>query len=123
MCEQKKKALIYSQNLDLLKQIDDGLWNFSKTKFLPHAGDWEDVEVQRQPILLTNKEENQNQAEFLIKLDQASDDFVKSFEKTFYFFGNANLQEARKLWVYYKGKTQDLDFYKQQDGRWNKVKL
>ncbi len=121
--EDKKKVLIYSKNAELLKQIDDGLWSFSKTKFLPHATKFEKSDPIKNPIFLTDSEENENQAEFLIMLDQTSDDFAKNFTKIFHFFDNNNLAEAKKLWSYYKQKSANLNFYKKDQGKWIKVQL
>ena len=121
--ENNKRALIYCQNHSIIKQIDDGLWNYSKTKFLPHASILEKCDPSKQPVFITDKEENENQAHFLIKLDQSSDALVKSFEKTFYFFDNHNLAQARKLWVYYKQQTENLEFYKKLDNKWTKVQI
>ena len=58
--DQKKKALILSENEEMTQKLDLGLWNFSKTKFLPHITDQDDFDLKTQPILLTEKEENFN---------------------------------------------------------------
>jgi DNA polymerase IIIc chi subunit len=121
--EDKKKVLIYSKNSDLLKQIDDGLWSFSKTKFLPHSTKFEKSDPLKNPIFLTDDEANENKAEFLIMLDKADDDFAKKFTKIFHFFDNNNLSEAKKLWIYYKQKSANLNFYKKLDGKWSKMEI
>lgn len=121
--EDNKKVLIYSKNSELLKQIDEGLWSFSKTKFLPHSTKFEKLDPIKNPIFLTDEELNENNAEFLIMLDKVSDDFAKKFTKIFHFFDNNSLSEAKKLWVHYKQKSANLNFYKKLDGKWSKVEI
>lgn len=119
--EGENRTLIYAKNDELLKQIDEGLWSFSKTKFLPHATKWEDVNPHEQPTFLTNEENNQNKANFLIMLDDVSDEFLKNFEKIFYFFSNSNVDFARKLYSNYKKKSFIINFYKKDGEKWIKA--
>lgn len=116
--EDKKKALIYSTNLDLINQINEGLWSFSKTKFLPHASFNDNQNPERQPIFITNQEENSNKANFLIMLEKTDDNFLNNFEKIFYFFDDSNLKESKQLWRYYKKQNINLNFFKKIDGKW-----
>lgn len=64
--EQQKKALILSEDDEMTQKLDLGLWNFSKTKFLPHITDQDNFDLKTQPILLTKQEDNLNEADFLI---------------------------------------------------------
>jgi len=116
--EDNKRALIFCQNQELLNQINDGLWSFSKTKFIPHGKIDDEVESQKQPILLTSKLENNNNSDYLIMLEKADDEFIKKFEKSFYFFNDNNLKESKDLWRYYKNKSADLKFYKREKDKW-----
>ena len=119
--EEKKRTLIYSKTDEILKQIDEVLWSFSKTKFLPHGTKWEKINPLEQPTFLTNEENNQNKAEFLLMLDEVSDDFLKKFEKIFYFFSNSNIEFARKLYSNYKKKSFTINFYKKDGDKWIKA--
>lgn len=116
--EEKKRALIFCTNAELLEQIDAGLWSFSKTKFVPHGTKNDEFKEEDQPILITADPENKNNSDYLIILDKAEDDFIKSFEKTFYFFGEHNLKESKKLWKEYKEKAANLNFYKKEKDKW-----
>lgn len=123
MLEDKKKVLIYSENAELLKQIDSGLWSFSKTKFLPHATRFDKINALKNPIFLTDNQENENAADFLIVFDKISDNFAQKFTKIFHFFDNNNLSKAREIWSYYKQKSANLNFYKKQENKWLKVNI
>lgn len=116
--EEKKRALIFCQNQDLINQIDDGLWSFSKTKFIPHGTENDDIKAQDQPIFLSSKQQNQNQSSYLIMLDKIDDDFGKNFEKIFYFFNNDSLAKSKEMWRYYKSKNFTLNFYKKENDKW-----
>ena len=116
--EDGKRALIFSKNQELLNQIDEGLWSFSKTKFIPHGLAQEEIPPLKQPILLTKEPKNLNAANYLIMLDKTDDDFVADFEKVFYFFGDQNLAPAKDLWRYYKSKSATLNFYKKEQDKW-----
>lgn len=120
--EDNKKALIYCENDKQIEEIDNGLWSFSKTKFVPHATHKE-KDHSKHPIIITGQQQNHNNAEYLIKFLEAEGDFVKGFEKTFYFFGSGNIDEARKLWAKYKKQSCKLNFYKKNQDKWEKVNL
>lgn len=115
---EKKRAIIYSKDIEILKQVDDGLWSFSKTKFIPHVTIWDKFDYNQQPFLLTNREENVNQSDFLIMLDGVSNDFLAQFSKSFYFFSIANKDQARELWSDYKKQSAKLNFYRKDDNKW-----
>ena len=116
--EEKKRALIFCPNDELLKQIDDGLWSFSKTKFIPHGTNQDKIKQENQPILISKTAENNNNSNYLIMLEKVEDDFVSKFEKVFYFFGDHNLQESKNLWRDYKAKSANLNFYKKDKDKW-----
>jgi len=116
--EEGKRALILSKNQDLLTQIDDGLWSFSKTKFVPHGTKNDKITSQNQPIFLSSIEENSNNASYLIFLDKPEDKFITSFDKNFYFFNDDNKKEAQNLWLHYKKLNYKLNFFKKESDKW-----
>lgn len=118
--EENKRALIFAQEKDLLQQIDDGLWSFSKTKFIPHGTINDDVKPEDQPVFLHDSAKNLNDADYLIMLDKLEDKFLDNFEKIFYFFNDDSLAKAKDLWRYYKSKDFELNFYKKEGTKWVK---
>ena len=126
VAEDNKKTLIYCNSEKQLTEIDDGLWSFSKTKFLPHSTNLiksDKLKPEEQPIFITNQTENFNQAKYLIIFEDVGEQFLNQFEKAFYFFGSGNITEARKMWSKYKNKSNSLNFYKKDDSGWMKVDL
>ncbi len=121
--DEDKKALIYCQNEQQVSEIDNGLWSFSKTKFIAHGTKTTKLDPAKQPVFITDELENSNQAEYLITLGEVEENFLKQFGKIFYFFSSGNVVDARKLWVKYKEQSFALNFYKKDGGGWSKVDL
>ena len=120
--DQEKKAYIFTKD-ENIKEIDDGLWSFSKTKFVPHATTFDNLKITEQPIFIGSKLENINNANYLIKTTPAEEEFCKKFERICYFFNSENLKEARDLWKKYQSQNFELNFYKKDKSNWHKINL
>lgn len=120
-----KKVLLYGQDLTQLKQLDAALWESPADSFLPHGLDTDD-DPEFQPILLTNKEENLNEAEFIFAINGASRDFCTQFERCFDIFDGNNPDEvnkARGRWKDFSATDAQLHYWKQvEGGKWQKEK-
>lgn len=109
--EEKKRALIFTKNENLIKEIDSNLWSYGRNKFIPHITIFDkEFKLKDQPILITNLEENSNKADYLIFLDEPSDNFISGFKRVFYFF-----EEGKK-----STKLKPTNSYKKQGGSWVK---
>jgi DNA polymerase III subunit chi len=114
---EEKKALIFCKNAAQIKAIDDSLWSYGRNKFIPHITIFDTGFVMdRQPILISDKEENANNADYLIFFDLPSDQFLSSFGRVFYFFEEENFLNAAAL----AKKTKPKNCYKKSDGKWIK---
>ena len=123
--EENKKAFIFTTNQARLKEIDDGLWSYGKNKFIPHVTiSDKDFDLIRQPILISHKEENANKADYLVLTEDASDAFVAKFKRVFYFYNEANADDAKKLANKLQAiATQFNSYKKQEDGKWVKAAI
>ena len=119
--EENKKVLIYCQDEQQLNEVDNGLWSFSKTKFLPHGTKKDKIKPDKQPIFITDKIDNSNQADYLVIFVEVEEKFLSQFDKIFYFFGSGNLADARKLWKKYKEQNFSLNFYKKENNKWELI--
>lgn len=109
--EEKKRVLIFTKSEKLIREIDSSMWSHGRNKFIPHITIFDvDFDLKRQPILITNKEENANEADYLIFFDEPSKNFISTFQRAFHFFSEAS----------YKGDLKAQNFYKKQDGKWVK---
>ncbi len=120
--EEKKKAFVYCSDKAKIKEIDDGLWVFGKVRFIAHVTIFEkDIEEisswQRQPILISNEEDNKNEASHLVLASECSHDFIKNFERVFYFYEE---YEGAKIKEFAQ-KFAKINSYKKIDGKWKAV--
>jgi DNA polymerase IIIc chi subunit len=106
---EKKHALIFTRDEKLIKDVDYNLWAYGKSKFIPHITVFDEgFEAKRQPIFITNKEENANNADYLIFLDEPSEGFAAGFKRVFYFFAEGGKNTTLK-----PDKS-----YKKEGGKW-----
>lgn len=118
--DEKKKVLIFCSNPSQSKEIDSSLWSYGRNKFIPHVtiAD-QDFKMERQPILISDKEENTNKADYLVFIDKPSDAFIKSFQRVFYFFEENNRTAAEKISKTIKPKN----CYQKINGKWEKFEF
>lgn len=118
--DENKKVLIFCKNPTQIKAIDDSLWSYGRNKFIPHITIFDkEFVLERQPILISDKEENANKADYLVFLDLPSEGFVQSFSRVFHFFEEQNLAVAKDV----AKKIKPTNSYKKTDGKWVKFSL
>ncbi len=121
--EENKKVLIFSRDPLRIKEVDDGLWSYGKNKFIPHITiSDKNFVLERQPVLITDKEENSNQADYIILLEEVSQNFITGFSRAFYFFDSLTLEKAQKVAAKYRN-TAKINAYKKEDAKWVKSSL
>ena len=118
------RALVRAADESRLDHIDEHLWTWRDDSFLAH-GRSTDPEVGRQPILLTQADENPNGAQALFILDDAELGDTKGFDRCFIIFDGrdeAALTAARVRWKTLKEAGANLAYWKQSpEGRWEKA--
>ena len=119
----EKNIIVKIGNDERVDFINNILWTYDETSFLPH-GSKKDGNAENQPIWLTSGNDNPNDASLLFLVDEAdiNIDNINKFERLFYIFdGNTEtaLQKARDFWRQLKN-TESECFYWQQDesGSW-----
>lgn len=123
--ERGMRGLIYCSDQKQVKMLDQWLWAYKPTSFLPHGCDG-DPRPDQHPIWITTLSENANNADLLIIVDALGWADVSDFKVCCEIFdgGNADIVAiARKKWSAYKEKSDELSYWQQDDqGRWiNKV--
>ena len=126
--DEGKKSFIFCSDEVKLAEIDKVLWQFSKTKFVPHVTNKEtDIEEisswERQPILLSDEEDNKNKADYLVLIDEPSSDFIAKFSRVFYFYTDEQIDEAKKFAAKFNEGNSKLKSYKKLDDKWQEFKL
>lgn len=97
------------------------LWTYADRDFLPH-GTRRDGHAERQPVWLTETDENPNRAEVLFLGDGARSERVADFALCVELFDGqdgAAVAAARERWNAYKAAGHSLIYYQQTEaGRW-----
>lgn len=115
--DEKNRLLILCQDEKQVKEIDLDLWSYGRNKFIPHATILDkDIDLKRQPVLITTKEENQNDANYLVFLTKTNNDFVNKFKRAFYFYSESDMQNAENLVKILNPKNT----FKKENGKWIK---
>jgi DNA polymerase-3 subunit chi len=99
--------------------LDRQLWSYAPESFLPHsqAGGPRDAD---QPILVAGVVEAGNGARNVALADGEWRDEALAFERVFYFFDGATIDNARASWRALKDRGEAERHYWKQDenGRW-----
>jgi DNA polymerase IIIc chi subunit len=120
--DENKKTLVIVGSESQIKETDDSLWSYGKNKFIPHVTIFDkDFDFKRQPIVISNKEENINDAEYLVFTTEVSPSFLKNFSRSFYFYDLLNAELAKDLANKYKPIASKFESYGKVDGKWVKT--
>ena len=117
-----QKLVVRVQDEVMIKNIDDGLWAYSTKHFIPH-GTFLDAHSNDQPVYLTTKIENPNQATIAIALGIVKLAELQTSKKLYMFDGNnkEQLEFARNKWKLYKSQGIAVIYWQQTiDGTWEK---
>lgn len=108
-----QRAVVMAGDDERLKTIDTFLWTYSKSELIPHGTD-EDGNPLLQPVWLTCKEENPNQANVLIVVGNLRPTHLSMFQKTLILSSewSAHLSE----WASTQGEL--TVWVEQQQGGW-----
>ncbi|PLX96820.1 MAG: DNA polymerase III subunit chi [Desulfuromonas sp.] len=95
---QGKRLLLLVQDENQAISYDRFLWTWDKGAFLPHACDIGSVECYQEPIVITARENNPNNADILILGVPADPDFMSRFDLIIDFaeLYDAGLAEASR---------------------------
>ncbi|WP_246543548.1 DNA polymerase III subunit chi [Novosphingobium profundi] len=118
--EAGERVLVVSGEDTQRAEIARGLWTLSPHSFLAN-GEASEPHPDRQPILLSGEVEPVNGARFLFLADGHWRESEARFERVFYLFDDATLQEARQVWKDLRGREGvTKEYWAQEDGRWAK---
>ena len=101
-------------------RINEALWVFQTGSFIPHGSE-KDGNAQHQPIWITDKEENPNQANTLIVNGIADYDLSDYTLCCDIFDGKVDedVQSARKRWAEHQKLGHNLTYwYQDESGQW-----
>ena len=119
LLEQGQRLLVVADEEALLAKLDRQLWDYAPASFLPHGRDGGDDDT-RQPILLSATIVAANGARNVALADGRWRDAALHFERAFYLFDAARIDEARAKWRALSGKPDVVRKFWRQDegGKW-----
>lgn len=98
-----------------LARLDRDLWTYDKASFLPHGAE----RAEMQPILLSTEPLPANGGSNVALADGVWRDEALGFERVFYFFDSATIEDARAAWRALQGREgAELRYWKQEGGKW-----
>ena len=113
-----QRLLVVADDEALLGRLDRTLWDQGAGSFLPHgiAGGPDDA---RQPILLSANADAPNLARNLLIADGEWREAALTFDRAFFLFDFAVLEEARLAWKLLAGREGvERRYWANEDGRW-----
>jgi DNA polymerase-3 subunit chi len=115
---QGERLLVVADDEGTLARLDRVLWDQGAASFLPH-GTSGGTDDSRQPILLSTSADAANLARNLLIADGRWRDSALGFNRAFYLFDAATLDEARAAWRSLAARN-DLDrhYWAHDGGRW-----
>ena len=116
------KVVIKAANDDAVEKLNNALWTFKPDTFIPH-GSKDDGAAARQPVWLTDGDDNPNGAKTLIVGMGAVSEQVGSYDLSCIMLnGNdaSQVEAARGLWKVYKDAGHAVSYWQQGDKGWEK---
>jgi DNA polymerase III subunit chi len=115
------RAVVMAGSAERVAYLDSLLWTWDPDSWLPH-GTARGGDAELQPIFLTDRDENPNDADVLVLTDGVVSDQLAGFARCLTVFDGkdeAVVQAARVLWKEWKDRGYDLTYYQQTErGGW-----
>lgn len=116
------RIVVLAGSAERVEHLDAALWSYDDASFLPH-GSRRDGRPERQPIWLTESDENPNQADMLVLADGAGSARLAAYRRCLDLFdGNDEtaLAAARERWRRAKEAGHALTYWQQTATGWAK---
>lgn len=117
------RILVKMSNTTEVERMNTHLWTYKPDKFLPHGSN-KNGHADKQPIWLTEKDDNENNANVLVLTQGKTEESLDSYSLICEMLDGRNDQaitEARKRWKGYSEAGHDVTYWHQSDsGKWEK---
>lgn len=118
------RALVRVNDGQTMSSLDERLWTWRADSFLPH-GRADGERPARQPILLTDRPDNENAAQVLFLVDGADLDPQADYERQLVLFDGRDdvaVARARAQWKQVKSAGAEASYWKQnEEGAWSRA--
>lgn len=117
------KAVVMAGSRERVEALNAQLWTYSPGSFLPH-GSASDGNAAEQPIWLTDKDENPNQANVLVLTEGVRSAHIAAFGRCLDLFDGADAEavaRARERWTECRANGFTVTYWQQTaGGGWEK---
>lgn len=102
---------IHTDGFNASKQIDELLWTFNETSFIPHTANI--TCDTKEPVTISNNYEPMVNCDYLINLSNKRPDFFSKFNKMAEILdqNKENLAAGRERYSFYKNRGYTLKYY------------
>ena len=115
------KVVVLAGSPERVAALDDRLWTYGEESWLPH-GSLRDGDAERQPVWLTERDENPNGATVLVVCDGVQPTGLDGYERCLDLFDGGDpdaVAAARQRWTRWKSEGHQLVYYQQTEaGGW-----
>ena len=119
--ENNWNSVVLLDNIERMEEINDFLWSYKDTSFLPH-GSQNDKNPELHRVYLTCKEENPNDSKVIFSIDGLLIKNINSWKRCVYIFNEQNLKVVDQFHLYKNDIDLSQHSYKsfEQDtyGKW-----
>ena len=116
------KVVVQTSTPERRDALDAHLWTHRDDSFLPHGSLETATDPSKQPIWITEKDDNPNAAEVRFLVDGAIPGDLSEYLRAVYMFDGHNAEAvaaARQRWKFEKEAGHDLTYWQQgEGGRW-----
>ncbi len=116
------RIVVLAGSAERVAHLDAALWTYDDASFLPH-GSKRDGHPERQPVWLTDSDENPSGADMLVLTDGAASTRLAEYRRCLDLFdGNdeAALAAARERWRHAKEAGHAMTYWQQTASGWAK---
>jgi len=119
--ENNWNSVVLLDNIERMEEINDFLWSYKDTSFLPH-GSQNDKNSELHRVYLTCEEENPNDSDVIFSIDGLLIKNINSWQRCIYIFNEQNLKVVDQFHLYKNDIDLSQHSYKsfEQDtyGKW-----
>ena len=114
-------SVVLFDNIERMEEINDFLWSYKDTSFLPH-GSQNDKNPELHRVYLTYEEENPNDSHVILSIDGLLIKNINLWQRCIYIFNEQNLKVIDQFNIYKRNidKTQHIlkSFEQDANGKW-----
>ena len=120
--EQNKRVLIQTRSIEMTKEIDEFLWSYDLSSFVPH-NKLGDEDTSFSPIFITNEQNDVKDYQYLFIMSNFKYSIAEicKFERTFVLFNNNDtefLKATRTLWTDLDNFDGERRFWVEEQNGW-----